>query len=81
MTVLLVVSYVHTHTRTHHTHTHLYTQELKWSTRYHRVRSVHVTPTVLLNGLETPDISSSFTAAEWQDKINSILAQAKITFV
>ena len=79
MTVLLVVSYVYTHTFTPHTHTHLHTQELKWSTRYHRVRSVHVTPTVFLNGLETPDISSSFTAAEWQDKINNILAQAKIT--
>jgi hypothetical protein len=71
----------HVHTTHTHTHTYLHTQELKWSTRYHRVRSVHVTPTVFLNGLETPDISSSFTAAEWQDKINSILAQAKITFV
>jgi hypothetical protein len=43
------------------------------------VRSVHVTPTVFLNGLESSEISSSFTAAEWQDKIKNILAQAKIT--
>ena len=89
-----MVSYVHTlnththtthtqraHTITHNARTQSHTQELKWSTRYHRVRSVHVTPTVFLNGLETSEISSSFTAAEWQDKINNILAQAKVTSV
>jgi hypothetical protein len=47
---------------------------MKWSVKYHRARSVHVTPTVFLNGLEAPDISSSWTAAEWGEKIRGILA-------
>lgn len=49
-------------------------QEIKWSVKYHRARSVHVTPTVFLNGLEAPDISSGWTNAEWKEKIKGILA-------
>ena len=41
------------------------TQALKWAVKYHRVRSVHVTPTVFVNGLEAGLVSSGWTAAEW----------------
>ena len=50
------------------------TQEVKWSVKYHRARSVHVTPTVFLNGLEAPDISSGWSRAEWTEKLTGVLA-------
>ncbi len=32
------------------------TQHLKWATKFHRVRGVHVTPTVFVNGLEVREL-------------------------
>jgi len=40
------------------------TQQIKWAVKYHRCRGIHVTPTVLLNGLEAPDVSSGWTAEQ-----------------
>ena len=45
------------------------TASLKFAVKYHRVRGVHVTPTVLLNGVEASDISSGWTAEQWRAKI------------
>lgn len=42
------------------------TQEMKFAVKYHRARGVHVTPTVHLNGLEAPQISSSATLDDWK---------------
>lgn len=43
------------------------TQRFKWATKLHRVRGVHVTPTVFLNGLEAGIVGSGWTPAEWSD--------------
>ena len=42
------------------------TQAIKWAVKYHRCRGIHVTPTVLVNGLEAGIVSSSWTAAQWK---------------
>lgn len=39
------------------------TQHLKWATKFHRVRGVHVTPTVFVNGLEVRELG------EWNSMI------------
>ena len=49
------------------------TQHLKWAVKYHRARAVHVTPTVFVNGLEAPDISSGWSAEEWITKLHPML--------
>jgi len=41
------------------------TQDIKWATKYHRTRSVHITPTVFVNGLEAGVVSSGWSAEEW----------------
>ena len=41
------------------------TQELKWACKSHRARSVHVTPTVFVNGLEAGAVSSGWTKEDW----------------
>ena len=41
------------------------TQALKWATKLHRVRGVHVTPTVHVNGLEAGIVSSGWTGEQW----------------
>ena len=38
----------------------------RWAVKFHRVRSVHVTPTVFVNGLEAGVVSSGWGGAEWQ---------------
>merc|ERR1711879_565761 len=43
------------------------TQSVKWACKYHRVRGVHVTPTVFINGLEAGIVSSGWTAEEWAE--------------
>ena len=48
------------------------TGQMKFAIKYHRVRSVHVTPTVFLNGVESPDISSGWAAAQWNEKLSSL---------
>ena len=49
------------------------TLELKWATKYHRVRGVHVTPTIFLNGIEAPDVSSGWDQGQWTAKIGECL--------
>jgi len=41
------------------------TQAIKWAVKFHRVRAVHVTPTVFVNGLEAGVVSSGWSADEW----------------
>ncbi|GAA5907996.1 ABC transporter ATP-binding protein [Sporobolomyces salmoneus] len=41
------------------------TDLLKLQVKYHRFRAVHVTPTVFLDGLPEPSISSSFSNDDW----------------
>jgi hypothetical protein len=36
--------------------------------------SVHVTPTVFVNGIEASDISSSWTLEQWENFLNPLLA-------
>merc|ERR1740129_2242797 len=49
------------------------TQMLKFYVKYHRSRSVHVTPTVHLNGLEASAIQSSFTVEQWKEFLGARL--------
>ncbi|GAA5982223.1 hypothetical protein JCM11641_006231 [Rhodosporidiobolus odoratus] len=42
------------------------TSDLKLQIKYHRTRGVHVTPTVALDGLVEPSISSSFSGDDWK---------------
>ncbi|GAA5827139.1 hypothetical protein JCM11251_001135 [Rhodosporidiobolus azoricus] len=42
------------------------TSDLKLHVKYHRTRGVHVTPTVFLDGLAEPSISSSFSGDDWK---------------
>lgn len=41
------------------------TQHIKWATKYHRARGVHVTPTVHVNGLEAGIVSSGWSGEQW----------------
>lgn len=52
------------------------TLAMKWAIKYHRVRSVHVTPTVFLNGVEAPDISSGWTVDQWKAKLDALVGTA-----
>ncbi|GAA6041605.1 hypothetical protein JCM8097_007764 [Rhodosporidiobolus ruineniae] len=42
------------------------TSDLKLQVKLHRSRGIHVTPTVALDGLVEPSISSSFTGEDWK---------------
>eukprot|EP00965_Chrysotila_dentata_P239832 6203334-Pleurochrysis_carterae.AAC.4 len=42
------------------------TQHIKWATKFHRARGVHVTPTVYVNGLEAGIVSSGWSAEQWK---------------
>jgi len=48
------------------------TKLLKFAIKYHRLRGVHVTPTVFINGVEAPDVSSGWTADQWMEKLHSV---------
>ncbi|KAL2216403.1 thioredoxin-like protein [Thermoascus aurantiacus ATCC 26904] len=43
------------------------TNDIKLMTKANRVVGVHVSPTVFFNGVEERSISSSFTAAQWEE--------------
>jgi len=43
------------------------TDDIKFMTKTNRVVGVHVSPTVFFNGVEEKGISSSFTAAQWEE--------------
>ena len=51
------------------------TQHLKWAVKYHRVRGVHVTPTVFINGIEASDVSSGWSDTEWLEKLQPMIAE------
>ena len=51
------------------------TQYLKWAVKYHRVRGVHVTPTVFINGIEAPDVSSGWCDTEWLEKLQPMITE------
>ncbi|PYH99559.1 hypothetical protein BO71DRAFT_394287 [Aspergillus ellipticus CBS 707.79] len=42
------------------------TNDIKLMIKSNRVVGVHVSPTVFFNGIEEPNISSSFTATQWE---------------
>jgi len=44
---------------------------LKLAVKYHRACGVHVT--VFINGIESSDISSSWTREQWEEKIDGLL--------
>mmetsp|Transcript_16252 Transcript_16252/g.22902 ORF Transcript_16252/g.22902 Transcript_16252/m.22902 type:complete len:196 (+) Transcript_16252:3-590(+) len=46
--------------------THM-TKDIKLITKFHRKRGIHVTPTVLVNGIEATQIESSFTYEQWKE--------------
>eukprot|EP00418_Pyrodinium_bahamense_P051952 CAMPEP_0179179544 /NCGR_PEP_ID=MMETSP0796-20121207/88861_1 /TAXON_ID=73915 /ORGANISM="Pyrodinium bahamense, Strain pbaha01" /LENGTH=266 /DNA_ID=CAMNT_0020883211 /DNA_START=14 /DNA_END=814 /DNA_ORIENTATION=- len=52
------------------------TQRLKWATKLHRVRGVHVTPTVYVNGLEAGVVGSGWAAEDWQKFLDWHIEQA-----
>ncbi|KAJ5612411.1 hypothetical protein N7510_005605 [Penicillium lagena] len=43
------------------------TNDIKFMIKADRALGVHVSPTVYFNGVEEPGISSSFTAAQWEE--------------
>jgi len=43
------------------------TNDIKWMVKADRVVGVHVSPTIFFNGVEERGISSSFTAAQWEE--------------
>ncbi len=51
------------------------TQHLKWAVKYHRMRGVHVTPTVFLNGIEAQDISSDWSYTKWLEKLRPMITE------
>lgn len=48
------------------------TKLLKFAVKHHRTRGVHVTPTVYMNSIEAPDVSSGWTAEQWIEKLRSV---------
>ena len=39
------------------------------------MRGVHVTPTVFINGIEAPDISSELSNNEWLEKLRPMITE------
>jgi len=51
------------------------TKLLKFAVKHHRTRGVHVTPTVYMNSIEAPDVSSGWTAEQWIEKLRSVCGE------
>jgi len=51
------------------------TKLLKFHTKHHRTRGVHVTPTVYMNSIEAPDVSSGWSAEQWVEKLRSVCGE------
>ena len=49
------------------------TQSLKFYVKQHRKQGVHVTPTVFVNGIEAPQVSSGWSGAEWSEFLDGLL--------
>jgi protein-disulfide isomerase len=54
------------------------TNDLKAFIRVSRQNGIHVSPTVVVDGVVAGDISSSFTAEQWVDKLFSVVDAAKL---
>jgi protein-disulfide isomerase len=48
------------------------TTDLKYHIKYARKHGVHVSPTVFVDGLEEPDISSQWTVEQWNTYIDKL---------
>lgn len=46
------------------------TNDLKWTIKVARLLGIHVSPTVVFDGVVVNDISSSFTVEQWQTWLN-----------
>lgn len=49
-------------------------QLMKWYVKHGRKNGIHVTPTVLVNGIEEPSISSGWTPDAWAEYLDAKLA-------
>mmetsp|Transcript_130029 Transcript_130029/g.324083 ORF Transcript_130029/g.324083 Transcript_130029/m.324083 type:complete len:203 (-) Transcript_130029:41-649(-) len=49
------------------------TQLVKWYVKAHRIRSVHVTPTVFVNGIEAPQVQSGWSEDEWSEFLSGLV--------
>lgn len=54
------------------------TNDLKSFIRVGRQNGIHVTPTVVINGLQDPSISSSWTAEQWFQKLDSTVRTSSL---
>lgn len=52
------------------------TPDLKLQVRYARQNSIHMSPTVIVNGIIDSSISSSFTAEQWSKLLSDTLSKA-----
>ena len=50
------------------------TKLFKFAVKHHRTRGVHVTPTVFMNSIEAPDVSSGWSTGQWMEKLRSVCA-------
>lgn len=50
-------------------------QMLKWYVKFGRKNGIHVTPTVLVNGIEEGQISSGWTLEQWSEYLDGKLAE------
>lgn len=51
---------------------------VKSEIKYHRARSVHVTPTVFFNDLEATQISSGWTLEQWSEFLDPFTRDASL---
>ena len=49
-------------------------EQIKFVTKFHRMRGVHVTPTVYANGLEAVEVSSGWNVDQWKEFVDKLLA-------
>ena len=49
-----------------------FTADVKYHTKYARKHGVHVSPTVFVNGLEEPEISSQWTVEQWNTYLDKL---------
>lgn len=52
--------------------------DIKAFTRVSRQNGIHVSPTVVVDGVVANDVSSSFTVDQWIDKVSSVVEAAKL---
>lgn len=50
------------------------TDDLKWHVKYGRYNAIHVSPTVLVNGIMDNKISSSWAPEQWSEHLQKAIA-------